>query len=87
MEFPEFEDEDVEEPVPMNIRFEVIEYILRKYGGFRARDLASILGCKVKDVSDVLKQLEKEGKIKRAKLGHSCIWAPIEDRSNLSIYY
>ncbi len=83
----EEEEEEEEEFWPMTIRGEVVEYILRRYGSLKARDIAHILGCKLQDVRQVLKQLERSGKVRKAKLGRNCIWAPVEDLHSTHMYY
>ena len=71
----------------MSIRGEIIEYILRRYGSLKARDIARILGCKVQDVRQILKQLELSGRVRKAKLGRNYTWAPVEDLHYDRIYY
>jgi len=83
----EEEEEEEDEFWPMAIRSEVIEYILHRYGSLKARDIAHILGCKLQDVSQVLKQLERSGRVRKAKLGRNCIWAPVQDRHSNLMYY
>ena len=83
----EEEEEEEDEFWPMAIRGEVIEYILHRYGSLKARDIAHILGCKLKDVRQVLKQLETSGRVRKAKLGRNYIWAPARDLHSNLMYY
>jgi len=83
----EEEEEEEEEFWPMTIRGEVVEYILRRYGSLKARDIAHIMGCKLQDVHQVLRQLERSGRVRKAKLGRNCIWAPVEDLHSGLMYY
>lgn len=92
MEPPEWpvEEEEEEEPEeyrPLVIRAEIVEYILRKYGCLKARDLARILGCKTKDIHRVLRYLERSGRVKKTKLGRSYVWASIEEFQPNLMYY
>lgn len=86
-EYYEDEEEDEEEPWPMMVRYEVIEYILRRYGALQAKDIARILGCKVRDVNAVLKHLERSGRIRKEKLGRNFVWCPSEESHLGVIYY
>lgn len=90
-ELPEYieevEDEEEQEFWPMSIRGEVIEYILRRYGSLKARDIAHILGCKIQDVRQILRQLERSGRVRKAKLGRNCKWASVEDLHSNLMYY
>lgn len=81
------EGEEEQEFLPMSIRGEIIEYILRRYGSLKARDIAHILGCKIQDVRQILRQLERSGRVRKAKLGRSCTWAPVEDLHHDLMYY
>jgi DNA-binding MarR family transcriptional regulator len=90
MEFPAWLEEEMEEeemPWLLMIRLEIIEYILRRYGGLRAKDIARILGCKVYEVNRLLRQLESSGRVKRAKLGRNYVWSPIEEMPVGAMYY
>lgn len=89
-EMPEYIEEVEEEEQefwPMSIRGELIEYILRRYGSLKARDIAHILGCKIQDVRQILRQLERSGRVKKAKLGRNCTWASVEDLQSNLMYY
>jgi predicted ArsR family transcriptional regulator len=83
----EEEEEEEEEFWPITIRAELIEYVLRRYGSLKARDLARILGCKLTDVRQVLRQLERSGRVKKAKLGRNYIWESAEERHSGFMYY
>jgi predicted ArsR family transcriptional regulator len=83
----EEEEEEEEEFWPITIRAELIEYILRRYGSLKARDLSRILGCKLQDVRQVLRQLERSGRVKKAKLGRNYIWASTEELHSGFMYY
>jgi predicted ArsR family transcriptional regulator len=86
---PEYidEGEGEREFLPMSIRGEIVEYILRRYGSLKARDIAHILGCKIQDVRQILRQLERSGRVRKAKLGRNCMWAPVEDLHHDLMYY
>lgn len=92
-EMPEYiqeeeeEGEEEEEYWPLNIRSEVIEYILRRYGCLQARDIAHILGCRTEDVRQTLRQLERSGRVRRAKLGRNYVWSPVEEPHLNLMYY
>ena len=86
-EYVEEVEEEEQEFLPMSIRGEVIEYILRRYGSLKARDIAHILGCKLQDVRQILKQLERSGRVRKAKLGRNCTWVPVEDLHSNLMYY
>ncbi|KUO41508.1 MAG: hypothetical protein AVW06_01380 [Hadesarchaea archaeon DG-33-1] len=86
-EYIEEVEEEEQEFLPMSIRGEVIEYILRRYGSLKARDIAHILGCKLQDVRQILKQLERSGRVRKAKLGRNCTWAHVEDLHSNLMYY
>jgi predicted ArsR family transcriptional regulator len=83
----EEEEEEEEEFWPVTIRAELIEYVLRRYGSLKVRDLSRILGCKLKDVRQVLRQLERSGRVKKAKLGRNYIWASTEEFHCGFMYY
>lgn len=89
MEFPETleeEEEEEEEDWITVARLEVLEYLLRRYGNLRARDLAEILGCKPATIQPLLKRLEGCGRAKCLKVGKSSVWALNEHLSG-TIYY
>ena len=88
-EFPEFieEEEEEEENWPAMIRLEIIEYILRRYGIFRAPDLAHILDWKVREVDRVLRQLESSGRAKRMKLGKKYVWSSVDEPHLTPMHY
>jgi chromosome segregation and condensation protein ScpB len=83
----EEEEEEEEEFWPITIRAELIEYVLRRYGSLKVRDLSRILGCKLQDVRQVLRQLERSGRVKKAKLGRNYIWASTEEFHSGFMYY
>ena len=89
-EFPglveEEEEEWEEEDWQLEARLEVVEYLLRRFGNLRARDIAKILGCKVEEIRPLLKRLERSGRVERLKLGKNFVWTPIERPPEL-IYY
>ncbi len=80
------EEEEEEEEWPLNIRYELIEYLLRRYGALQARDIARILGCKMYLVQQVLRQLEHSGRVKRAKIGRSYVYSPKEEFHGFMYY-
>ena len=86
-EYIDEEEDEEQEFWPMSIRGEIIEYILRRYGSLKARDIARILGCKIQDVSQLLRQLERSGRVRKAKLGRNYTWAPVEDMHSDLMYY
>jgi len=83
----EEEEEEEEEFWPLTVRYEVIEYILRRYGCLRARDIARILGCGLRDVNRTLRQLERSGRVRRAKLGGAQVWSSAEEPHLVPMYY
>jgi DNA-binding MarR family transcriptional regulator len=83
----EEEEEEQEEFWPVTIRAELIEYILRRYGSLKVRDLSRILGCKLQDVRQILRQLERSGRVKKAKLGRNYIWASTDEFHCGLMYY
>lgn len=84
--YVEEEEEEEEEYWPLSIRYEVIEYLLRRYGALQARDIARILGCKMHIVQSVLRQLEHHGRAKRAKIGKNYVWSPKEEFHGFMYY-
>jgi len=86
-EYIDEEEDEEQEFWPMSIRGEIIEYILRRYGSLKARDIARILGCKIQDVSQLLRQLERSGRVRKAKLGRNYMWTPAEDMHSNLMYY
>ncbi len=84
--YVEEEEEEEAEYWPLSIRYEVIEFILRKYGALQAKDIARILGCKMYLVQNVLKQLEHHGKVKRARIGKSYVYSPREEHHGFMYY-
>ena len=82
----EEEEEWEEEDWQLEARLEIVEYLLRRFGNLRAKDIAKILGCKVKEVRPLLKRLERSGRVECLKLGKNFVWAPIEQLPEL-IYY
>jgi len=89
MEFPEMleeEEEEEEEDWITAARLEILEYLLRRYGNLRVKDLAEILGCKPAVIQPLLKRLEGWGRIKCLKVGRSSVWV-INERFPDTIYY
>ena len=85
---PEYieEEEEEEDFWPLSIRYELIEYLLRRYGALQARDIARILGCKMHVVQQVLRQLERSGKVNRAKIGRNFVYSPKEESHGFMYY-
>lgn len=88
-EFPAYLEEEEEEEADwtLKIKHEVIEFILRRYGLLRAPDIARALGWKVREVNQVLKNLESFGRVKRTKLGRTYVWKHIEEHRLNPMYY
>jgi len=91
-EFPEYDEEEEEEEVVERFsteraRYEVIEFLLRRYGGLKAQDIARTLGCRVTVVRQTLRQLESAGRVKRAKLGRTNIWYPADLTTTELMYF
>ncbi len=91
MELPMYldEDEEVEDEMEFleKARYEIIEYILRKYGILSSKDIAKIMNWKTKEVNLVLKDLESWGRIKRTKMGRIMAWAHIEEHIHNPMFY
>jgi transcription initiation factor IIE alpha subunit len=91
MEFPPYleEEEEIvdEEEWFERAKIEIVEFILRRYGVLRARDIARILKWKTQEVNSVLRNLESWGRIKRTKLGRTLAWAHMEERVPNPMYY
>lgn len=91
-EFPkiaEEEEEELEEEEEewhLKARLEVVEYLIRRFGNLRARDIAGILGCGDREVRPLLKRLERSGRVERLKLGRDFVWTPTEHRPELMYY-
>lgn len=88
-EFPEYEEEEeeeVEDFSPEAARYELIEYLLRRYGSLQAKDIARVLSCRVGVVQQSLRELERFGRVKRTKLGRSYIWYPAVETSTGFMY-
>jgi len=89
MEFPEMleeeEEEEEEEDWLTLARMEVLEYLLRRYGNLRLKDLAQILGCKPATIRPLLKRLEGCGRARCLKMGRNLVWTLNEHLSE--IYY
>ncbi len=86
--FPRYiEEEEEEEDTATKIKHEVIEFILRRYSLLSAGDMARVLGWKVKEVNQVLKNLENFGRVKRTKIGRSYVWTHVEERHLNPMYY
>ncbi len=82
-----FEEEEEEEGNwLMTARLEILEYLLRRYGNLRAKDIADILGCKVRSVQPLLKKLEHSGRVKCLKLGKNSVWT-LNEYGYETIYY
>ncbi|MEM1689236.1 MAG: hypothetical protein QXX33_04775 [Candidatus Hadarchaeales archaeon] len=77
------EDEDWME----RARYEIVEFLLRRYGLLRSSDIAKILNWKVREVNSVLKDLESCGRVRKTKIGKSQMWCPIEDIIHNPMYY
>jgi transcription initiation factor IIE alpha subunit len=90
-EFPPYleEEEDFpdEEEWLEKAKYEVVEFILRRYGILRSRDIARILNWRTREVNSVLRNLESWGRIKRTKLGRTLAWAHMEDQLLNPMYY
>ena len=81
------EEEEEEEEWVQDIKHEVIEFILRRYGLLSARDIARALGWKVWEVNRVLRHLEHSGRVKRTKLGRNHVWTHTEEHQLNLMYY
>ncbi|HID61116.1 MAG TPA: hypothetical protein EYP46_04575 [Hadesarchaea archaeon] len=81
------EEEEEEEDWETNLRYEVIEFILRRHGLLSAHDIARVLGWKVVQVNRVLKTLESAGRVKRTRLGRTNVWTHIEEHQRNLMYY
>ncbi len=68
-------------------RHEIVEFILRRYGVMRSRDIARVLNWRVREVNQVLKTLESWGKVKRTRIGRVQAWCPIEEFLTNCMYY
>jgi Mn-dependent DtxR family transcriptional regulator len=90
-EFPPYleEEEDIvdEEEWLERAKYEIVEFILRRYGVLRAGDIAKILNWKTKEVNSVLRNLESWGRIRRTKLGRTLAWAHLEEHIPNPMYY
>jgi len=90
IEFPPYlEEEEFEDEGEWleKARYEIVEYILRRYGVLRSRDIARILNWKVREVTGVLKALESWGRVKRTRLGRTQAWCPMEEHFQNLMYY
>jgi len=90
IEFPHYlEEEDLDDEGEWleKARYEIVEFILRRYGVLRSRDIARILNWKVREVTGVLKTLESFGRVKRTRLGKTQAWCPMEERFQNLMYY
>ncbi len=83
----EEEDEEEEENWETNLRYEVIEFILRRHSLLSARDIARVLGWKLGEVNRVLRDLENAGRVRRTKLGKTHVWTHIEEHQRNLMYY
>jgi DNA-directed RNA polymerase specialized sigma24 family protein len=71
----EEEEEEEEESAQIeDIRLEVVEFLLRRYGRLAPADIAKILGWKTKEVKEFLVRLEHWGRAERIKLGRKQVW-------------
>jgi DNA-binding MarR family transcriptional regulator len=90
-EFPMYleEDEEIieEEDWFEKAKYEIVEFILRRYGVLRARDIARILNWKTREVNSVLRNLESWGRIRRTRLGKTLAWAHMEEHIPNPMYY
>jgi DNA-binding MarR family transcriptional regulator len=90
-EFPMYleEEEEIENEMEWleRAKYEVVEFILRRYGILRARDIAKILGWKTGEVNQVLRDLESWGRIRRTKLGRTLAWAHLEEHLQNPMFY
>lgn len=82
----EEEEEEIEYFSPRKVRQELIEYLLRRYGGLQARDIARALGCQVKVVRQGLRNLERFGRVRRTRLGRSYLWHPATETTTDFMY-
>ncbi len=80
-------DGESDEEISLEIKQSVVEFVLRRFGLFSSADIARALNWKVRDVNQVLKNLECSGRVKHAKLGRSSIWTPVEERHISPMYY
>jgi len=81
------DDSENEEEFTQEIKRSVVEFVVRRFGLFNSADIARVLNWKVRDVNQVLKYLECSGRVKRAKLGRTSIWTPVEERHISPMYY
>lgn len=89
-EFPAYleeEDGEAEENWALKIKYEIIEFILHRYGLLSARDIARALEWKVREVNHVLRNLESSGRVKRTKLGRTNVWTHIDEHRPNLMYY
>ncbi len=87
-EFLDYEEDEevIESFPPQRVRQELIEYLLRRYGSLQARDIARVLGCRVKVVRQGLRHLERYGRVKRTRLGRSYVWHPATETTTNFMY-
>ena len=85
--FEEEEEELEEEDWLEQARYEIVEFILRRYGMLRSRDIARILNWKVREVNHVLKLLESWGRVRRTRLGKTLAWCHTEEFLQNHMYY
>lgn len=84
---PPLEEEEEEEVEWADeVRLQVIEFLLRRYGNLAPSDIAKALRWKVKEVRELLVQLEHSGKAERIKLGKRQVWAYRESVPTLMYY-
>lgn len=82
------EDEDMDDEEWLeHAKYEIVEFILRRFGVMSSRDISKILGWKTTEVNSVLKNLETWGRIRRTKLGRNLAWAHMEDHIHNPMFY
>jgi len=83
----EEEDYEEDEDWMARARYEIVEFLLRRYGLLKSNDIARILNWKVREVNSVLKDLESCGRVRRTKIGKSSVWSSMEDFTHNPMYY
>jgi predicted ArsR family transcriptional regulator len=69
------EDEEEEESETIDeVRLEIIEFLLRRYGSLTPTDISKILGWKTRQIREFLVKLEHWGRAERIKLGRKQVW-------------
>ncbi len=82
----EEEEEEEEGEWIEEVRLEVIEFLLKRYGTLTPADIARALGWKTKEVKEFLARLEHWGRVERIKLGRKQVWAYREGPATLMYY-